>query len=90
MHSADALYDALRQNLADIELQIKHIKNGIALAYPEEQRDKINVWFWTQRTDGKYVLEDMLLAKAQVLNAMAVLKASSSTNKTPGAKRGNW
>ncbi len=57
-------------------MQIKHIKNDIKNEYPEEQREKINVWFWTRYPDGKYVLADLLVARADCLSAMARLRAS--------------
>lgn len=90
MHNMSGLYDQLRANLVEIELQIKHIKNDIALEYKPEERDKINVWYWTYRSDGKPVLMDLLVAKAQILSGMAALKAADVTSKAPAAKRGTW
>lgn len=83
MHTDQALYDALRQNLAEVELQIKHIKNDIALQYPEDKRDKLNVWYWMRKVDGQYVLEDMILAKSNILAGMAALKAASMVKQAP-------
>lgn len=83
MHNVGTLYDQLRSNLTEIELQIKHIKNDIARQYPEDQQPKINVWYWTYRPDGKPVLEDLLIAKANVVSAMANLKAADMNQKQP-------
>ena len=79
MPTDQALHDALRQSLSEIEMQIKHIQNDIAKDYKPEERDKINVWYWTYDVSGKPVLHDLLVAKAQLISAMANLKASSPT-----------
>lgn len=86
--TTQALYEALRANLAEIEMQIKHIKNDIALQYPEEDRDKINVWYWMQKPNGTYVLEEMLAAKAQILSGMAALKAADVASKAASSVLG--
>ncbi len=78
MHTPQALYNALKENLDEIELQIKHIKNDIAREYKPEERDKINVWYWTYRTDGRPVLSELLCAKASVLSAMAGLQTGEA------------
>ncbi|HMT68962.1 MAG TPA: hypothetical protein PKD16_02305 [Saprospiraceae bacterium] len=76
----DSLLNELQRTLQDIDMQIKHIKNDIKNEYPEEQREKINVWFWTRYPDGlvcRYcVLADLLVARADCLSAMARLRAS--------------
>jgi len=72
----DSLLNELQRTLQDIDMQIKHIKNDIKNEYPEEQREKINVWFWTRYPDGKDVLADLLVARADCLSAMARLRAS--------------
>lgn len=87
MHTTTMLYDELVKTLRDIDLQTKHIKNDIALQYPEQDRAKINVWFWTRLPDGRYVLEDMLAARAQILSGMAALKAADLASKTPKPRR---
>lgn len=70
-----SLVNELRSNLAEIEMQIKHIKNDIAREYPEDQQPKINVWYWTRYTNGQYVLTDLLVAKAHILSSIANLQA---------------
>lgn len=70
-----ALVNELRATLNEIEEQIKHIKNDIKNEYPEDVREKINVWYWTYRPNGKPVLEELLIAKAQCLSAIASLQA---------------
>lgn len=86
MHTSQTLYDALRANLAEIEMQINHIKNDIAREYKPEERDKINVWYWTYGTDGKPVLMELLCAKAQVLSAMASLRVEQTTSRVGGRR----
>lgn len=75
-----SLVNELRSSLNEIDLQIKHIKNDIAQSYPEEQHIKLNVWYWTYGSNGKPVLHDLLVARANILAAIANLQAS-------GAKR---
>jgi len=75
-HTNQTLYDEVNRTLIEIDMQIKHIKNDIAREYPEEQRDKINVWYWTRNVDGSYVLADLLVARAQCITAMATLQAN--------------
>lgn len=81
MHTNQALYDHLRSTLAEVEIQIKHVKNDIALQYPEQDREKLNVWYWTRKPNGDYVLADLLIAKAQIVSAMATLKAAEVTSR---------
>lgn len=83
MHTTQTLYDELRSTLGMIDTQIKHIKNDIAMSYPPEMREKLNVWYWTKGQDGAYILEDMLAARARVLAAMAELKAADMNQKQP-------
>lgn len=71
----------LRQSLSEIELQIKNIKNDIKLEYPHEYRERINVWYWTRRPDGRYILEDLLVAKANLLASIANLEILMRTGK---------
>lgn len=81
MHNFQTLYDELQRTLGDIDMQIKHIKNDIKLQYPEEEREKINVWFWTRNTDGSYVLADLLVARADTLAAMARLRVAQAEGR---------
>lgn len=83
MHNVTGLYDQLRANLVEIEMQIKHMKNDIARDYPKVDKDKLNVWYWLRNADGSYVLADMLAAKAQLLSAMATLKAADMQQRMP-------
>lgn len=71
-----SLVGELRTSLSEIDLQIKHVKNDIARQYPEEEREKINVWYWTYDTSGKPVLHDLLIARAYLLSAIANLQAA--------------
>lgn len=75
-----ALEAELRLSLSEIEMQIKHIKNDIAREYEPSMRSKINVWYWTRHVDGRYVLEGLLVAKANVLSAMVALRARSANS----------
>jgi len=76
MHSTNSLYDALRDNLAQINNQIaatvEDLEKQIAvLPYP----DGVSVYQMKNR-DGSFVLAPLLAAKAQVLGGMAALKAA--------------
>ena len=73
-----SLVNELRVALGEIDMQIKHIKNDIAREYPEDQQPKINVWYWTYRPDGKPVLEELLIARANLLSSIANLQASAT------------
>jgi hypothetical protein len=77
MHTTNTLYDELSRALIEVDKQIKHVKEPIRQSYPEEKRDRINVWYWTFGQDGKPILSDLLCARAQILNGMAVLKAAT-------------
>ena len=111
MHSMGGLYDQLRTSLLEIDRQIKHVKDDITQQYPEEERDKIDIWYGTYRRDGKHVkdnvekqspeearnqanvwygtyrsdgkpaLEGLLIARANLLSAMANLKAADVSIK---------
>lgn len=83
MHNTTGLYDALRSSLAEIDMQIKHVKNDIQREYPEVDKDKLNVWYWLRKPDGSYVLEDLLTARANLIAAMANLKAADMNQKQP-------
>lgn len=71
----------LRQSLSEIEMQIKHVKNDMKNEYPNEMRERINVWYWTRRPDGRYILEDLLVAKAHLLSSIANLEILMRTEK---------
>lgn len=77
MHTIPTLYDEVNRALIEIDLQIKHVKNDIKREYPEDQQEKINVWYWTRNPDGTYVLADLLVARARLLSAMAELRVAS-------------
>lgn len=83
MPTASAIYTELARSLQEVELQIKHVKNDIAIQYPPEKRDSLNVWYWTRNPDGTYVLADLLCAKASIVSSMANLKAADAASKAP-------
>lgn len=60
---------ALRNHLADVESAI-HVVRDEASSMDISAAE-------LKYTDGKYVIHDLLLAKAQCLNGLAVLKAST-------------
>lgn len=81
MHSTQALYDGLKRTLEEINLQIdaveKTAKKQIAVApYPD-----LYTVYDICDTRGIPVLQELLAAKAQVLNGMAVLKAADLASK---------
>lgn len=81
MHTFQTLYDECQATLVAIDMQIKHIKNDIARDYPEEDREKINVWYWTRYPDGTYVLAGLLEARASCLAAMAGLRVAQAESR---------
>jgi len=68
------LYHEAKQTLSEIDEQIKAIKNDISLNYPEGDRDKVNVWYWTRDDRGSYLLSGLLVARANLLSTMTNLK----------------
>ena len=68
------LYDEAAQTLTEVDTQIKAIKNDISLNYPEENRDKVNVWYWTRDDKGSYLLSGLLVARANLISTMSNLK----------------
>lgn len=83
MHNTAGLYNLLKENLAQINSQIASITNDVekqiaVLPYP----DMVTVYQWKNR-DGTFVLTDLLAAKAQILSAMAALKAADMQSKAP-------
>lgn len=89
MHSHNAIYVMLNKNLAEVNTQIdamcKELEKQIELLpYPEgvtvmEMRDR----------NGNYLLAPLLVAKAQILSAMAQLKSADMMSKIDPGK-GRW
>lgn len=85
MHSSNSLYDMLKDTLVGINSQlaatVEDLEKKIAdLPYPDE----VTV-YRIKNHDGRFVLTDLLVAKANVLQAMAALKAAEMQQKA--AKR---
>lgn len=94
MHNMGSLYDELHKALLDINKQIDAIKGTIG-AYTEydEETEKYVVKaldpYGQRDDDGKFILSDVLAAKAQILSGMAALKAAdvASRNVPPRSRR---
>ena len=76
MHSTQNLYDMLNQHLSQINRQLAKIREDAekrieVMPYPDEVTPAM-----LKHADGTFILEQMLAAKAQVLSAMAALKAA--------------
>lgn len=65
--SAQSLYDSLRRLDGDIEKQILQLRKNCEYGVELHQ---------LQNADGSYVLIPLLVAKANCLNGMAILKAA--------------
>ena len=94
-HSNQALYDALRLHLVAIDKQIDAITRGVLNTLPVNVKPDDDMVIAHRLSNGKYVLEDMLAAKAQILSAMASLKLEGTMSRQgqprPGNGRGrNW
>ena len=93
MHTTQGLYDQLAGALADVNRQLADIREDAekqiaVLPYPDEVSPSM-----LKHTDGTFILERMLAAKAQILSGMAALKAAELASKAPAApRRGgkNW
>lgn len=70
MHSDQALYDQLNRTLIEIQHQIEELKT---LAEQNEMPVEASEMLGS---DGHFLMTPLLLAKAQVLNAMASLKVA--------------
>jgi hypothetical protein len=87
MHTTQALYDELRATLSEIDKQIEVIKTTTRqFPYDVEPVDADQIYKW-RNTDGKPVLSDMLLARANTLSGMAALKVADAGNRGPGRGR---
>lgn len=70
MHSDQSIYDQLNRTLIEIEKQIREVKNlADENSMPVEGHELTS-------SDGQFLMTPLLLAKAQTLNGMAVLKAA--------------
>ncbi len=79
MHSDTALYDELSFTLNQINRQIEAIERDVEISIAPHMAP--NAAFRQRHRDGKYVLADVLLAKSQCLNGMAIIKASQKKGK---------
>lgn len=87
MHNDNAIYNQLNATLLQIEKQIRAAKQDIQFRVsptpkpgkPVEVPDE--VLYRQKYQDGKYIMADLLSAKAQVLSAMAIIKAASKKEK---------
>lgn len=64
--SSSELYEELRQSLLSINVQIGHVRK-------EAQRMKVSAYDLKDMT-GSFMLSPLLVAKANILNGLAVLK----------------
>lgn len=87
MHSTQALYDATRSCLVELDQQIEAVKKQAALRLPIHEEPPPGFVYSMFNRDGVPVMQDLLVAKAHCLSALASLKASEVANKKP---RGGW
>lgn len=84
MHTAQNLYDNLGRHLLELNKQLDAVQKDVeksigVLPYP----DQVSVYDMKTR-DGRPVLAELMVAKAQVLSAMANLKVST---EAPASRR---
>lgn len=86
MHTADSIYRSLHTLSIDLERQMEVVKKDAekyiaTLPYPDDVKvDDV------KDRNGRPVMLDLLVAKAQVLSGMAALKAGEMTQQA--ASRG--
>lgn len=84
MHNTQALYGALNDQLHTINEQIAIVtRDAQKMIDDSPWLDETTTVMEIKQTDGKYVLTDLLVAKAQVLSGMAALKAADVSSKAP-------
>lgn len=81
MHTTQALYDTTRSCLVDIEQQIQAVEKLALLRLPVHATPEPGYVYGVTDRDGKPVMQDLLLAKAHCLSALATLKAASQPVK---------
>lgn len=81
MHSTSSLYDQLRLNLIQIDQQIEVLQENAGQRYNILENRAVS---WQELMDekGAYLATPLLAAKAQVLSAMAALKAADMQQRT--------
>lgn len=84
MHNAQALYDALNAHQLEINRQIDAVKRYAAMQFPVNQQPHPDVIYRLQDKDGRFLLADLLAAKAQLLSAMAALKVADKRPRPGG------
>lgn len=81
MHTTDALYTQLHMAHIELDRQISSVRDRILMQQPDNQAVDPNVFYRAQYPDGKFMLSELLAAKAQLLSGMAALKAADVSSK---------
>jgi hypothetical protein len=79
MHSNQTLYDSLQFTMMEVDRQIKAVKDDCEAGDNAfgVQKDPYKLKY----KDGKYVLTDLIVSRANLISAMANLKASQDTSR---------
>lgn len=76
--NTDSLVNEMRATLFEIEKQIAAAKRDVLNHLPVHQEpDPNEVYKWKDNT-GRFLLTDLLVAKAQILSSLATLQASAA------------
>lgn len=78
MHNTSSLYQMLKEELLQINQQLAAAAKDAErfIDRESEHLDPGTTIYDIKNSDGSFILSDMICAKAQVLSAMANLKAS--------------
>lgn len=79
MHNKQALYDVLNSNLVEIDRQIEAVKAQAERQMHNYLHDM--TVYSMMHSDGKFMLTDLLVAKANTLAAMANLKTAGDKTR---------
>ena len=86
MHSSQNLYDELNRALVEVNRQIKtaidEISSGTWINLEESRVENYDPYIQRDR-NGQFILTPLIAAKAQILSAMAALKAAEMQPKGP-------
>lgn len=78
MHSKQALYTALHESLVQIDKQIDAMERRARSQWPVHLPWEEKYLYGQYYADGKFMVADLVAARANVVAAMANLKASEA------------
>lgn len=76
MHNVQGLYEQLRTALLEIERQIEAVKKNAEKAIGDLPYPMTVSVYDLKDGDGKFIMADLIVSRAQILSALATLKAA--------------